>query len=295
MFDTIEATASAVAIPANATVNIVLSQDTPAPAGEAATVVKNDTSALVPSTTVYEKLSYLVTQNKTWEETVYKTSNEQLYAILQACYTVYVNAGTKQAAKDLNEALERLAKERAFKFLSSTHTLTKIIKCVFGADRRRASAYSIALRAANAAKKKPEDIPAFIRDSGGVEELRLAKSPNALSPKPKAAAAEQAVDRENLAVVKADVITQKLDTAHCGQKLLLVATQEEDGSVTINAVVKNDTAIRAALAVVYSQTKDKRKESEAQATVSDASPNRDALIEKAVTEALAVADSSQPA
>lgn len=34
MFDTIEATASAVAIPANATVNIVLSQDTAAPAGK---------------------------------------------------------------------------------------------------------------------------------------------------------------------------------------------------------------------------------------------------------------------
>jgi hypothetical protein len=71
-----------------------------------------------------------------------------------------------------------------------SHTLHKIVKCVFGADRRRVSAYSIVLRTANVNKIKSADIADFIRNNGGVEEIRLAKNGNALSAKQKAEVAK---------------------------------------------------------------------------------------------------------
>ena len=293
MFDTIQATNPTIAIPANTKVNIVVSKDAVAPTAEGATVVKNDTQALTQHKPVYEQLTDLVKQSQTWEETVYKTSNEHLYSILQSCYAIYYKAGMKDTAKTLNEALERVAKERGYKFLSSTHTISKIVKCVFGADRRRVSAYSIALRAASSAKKKPEDIPAFIRDGGGVEELRLAKSPNTLNPKQKAERAEQAVSQTELATLKTDAISEKLDAAKCGRMLVLVATQNEDGSVTINTVVRNDTVVRAALAAVYSENKNKLANSAAEVSIADDAAKMDTLMADAVAAANEIANHQQ--
>ena len=71
---------------------------------------------------------------------------------------------------------------------TSSHTLSKIVKCVFGADRRRVSAYSIVLRTALAKNIDAAGLPDFIRENGGVEEVRLAKSPNSMTAKQKASA-----------------------------------------------------------------------------------------------------------
>jgi hypothetical protein len=43
---------------------------------------------------------------------------------------------------------------------------------VFGDDRRRASAYGIVLRRALSDKISVADLPTFIRDHGGGEEIR---------------------------------------------------------------------------------------------------------------------------
>ena len=58
----------------------------------------------------------------------------------------------------------------------NSHTLIKIVKCVFGTNKRRVSAYSIVLRTALFNKVKSADIADFVRNNGGVEEIRLAKN-----------------------------------------------------------------------------------------------------------------------
>ena len=119
-------------------------------------------------------------------------------------------------AKQLKADVERCLAEMGARYTDSSHTLTKIVKCVFGADRRRVSAYSIALRAALAAKIPTADIPQYIRNSGGVEELRLAKSPNAKTPKQKALAAAQTVDQTVIANVTLALPAETFDAAKVG-------------------------------------------------------------------------------
>lgn len=46
-------------------------------------------------------------------------------------------------------------------------------KLVFGAERRRASAYSLALRAAKKRGVTPEGLAAWLTKEGGIEEIRL--------------------------------------------------------------------------------------------------------------------------
>ena len=91
----------------------------------------------------------LVAEREGWEQNAYKTSNDQLYALLQKCYQFYVDMSKGTVAADgLRVGLNAYIGDKGYKFTSATHSLTKIVKCVFGVDRRRVSAYSIALRAA---------------------------------------------------------------------------------------------------------------------------------------------------
>jgi hypothetical protein len=226
-----------------------------APVATTANVVSHDNSSTastqVITLTPYQSLENLIVQRQVWEDEVFRASNDRLYSILQDCYALYVKASSKTDAKALNEALALQANTKGLSFKASAHTLTKIVKCVFGADRRRASAYSIALRTAHTDRVKPDDLPQYIRERGGVEEIRLAKS-NALKPAEKAAKAADFVNNTELAVLQTPAVTALLDTAKVDEFVVLVAQQGADGTLTIKAVVDSKTVVDAALASVYS-------------------------------------------
>ena len=97
-----------------------------------------------------------------WNDTVYATSTDMLYGILQNCYGYYeAMCIGDEPAKQLRAELEQCYEERVGKFKKDDHTLVSIVKCVFGhtaKNRRRLSCYSIALRAAAEAKQKSADI-----------------------------------------------------------------------------------------------------------------------------------------
>lgn len=243
--------------------------------------ISNEASTPSNSMTTYQRLENLMVQRQVWEDEIFRVSNDRLYSILQNCYSLYVQTGSKADAKALNDALERHANLKGFALKASAHTLTKIVKCVFGADRRRASAYSIALRTAHAARVKAEDLPQFIRERGGVEEVRLAKS-NALKPADKAAKASDLVAPTSLAVVQTPDIAALLDTAKIDEFVVLVAQQGANGALTVKAVVTSKTVVDAALASVYSQNrKELAAKSAEQAVTSDAD-----LLEQAIASAV---------
>ena len=150
-----------------------------------ANVVQNDNSALATahaSSSVRNHFEQLAVEREAWESTVYRTNNEQLYVLLQKCYQTYqAMSGGDDEAGNLRNGLTDYINTKGYQFKSGTHTLVKIVKCVFGNDRRRVSAYGIVLRTALAKKISVIEIPDFIRSEGGVEEIRLAKSPNAMT------------------------------------------------------------------------------------------------------------------
>ena len=247
------------AVPANLVV------DATAVVADANAVVFHDIAAVTPAApapaksniSAYAELVSIVADRSNWEANAYRTSNDQLYALLQRCYALYMNMCADRAtSKQLVADVDRYLKEElGVKLSDSTHTMSKVVKCVFGADRRRVSAYSIALRSALAAKVPVVDIPSYIRANGGVEELRLAKSPNAKSPKQKAEAAAATIEAHVLARFKLDTLVETLDAAKVGRQHVLIVTQDADGAFTANALVSASTAVNAALAAFYSQNK----------------------------------------
>ena len=169
---------------------------------------------------------------------------------------------------------------------SGTHTLNKIVKCVFGVDRRRASAYALALRVAATKKITVESLPAFIRDAGGVEEVRRTAAEvnhNIISAPQKVAIASDAVAQMSIAVISGEQLGMALDLGNIGKNVVLLGTWQADGSVVVRAVVQNDSAVNSALAGYYSSNK-----GAVQAKATEAVAANDAnLVQQAINQAAA--------
>jgi hypothetical protein len=199
-------------------------------------------------------------------------------------------------AKDLREGLNSYIDLKALIFNKSTHTLTKIVKCVFGAERRRVSAYSIVLRSALAKNISTLDIAAYIRDNNGVEEIRLAKSPNAMTLKQKAVAASSAVSESNYGIFSSTQLSSKLDAGKIGTNTVLIGTWQADGSILIRTVVESDGALNAALASYFSDYKKAQKPKEQEQKAANDSAEKADLVAKAAAEAKqAAAEAKQAA
>jgi hypothetical protein len=250
-----------------------------------ATVGLNDAATTAGAAYVanYKRIEQLVTEREVWEQGVMRTSNEQLYALLGKCYALYGEmCADTEDAKKLRSALNDYIGLKGYVFTKATHTLTKIVKCVFGVDRRRVSTYSLVLREALTQKKKTaEEVAAFIAGKGGVEEIRRSKSATAKTAKQKAELGKQAIGGNKLAVVDSSKIAERLDLANVGGDMVAIVTQQADGSLIVRALVNNATVLNAALACAYSATKADEKK----AAANDKAANDDKMLDEQINAA----------
>jgi hypothetical protein len=252
-------------------------------------VVQNDNSgaALQGTVVMRQYFEQLAAERLAWQEGALRTSNEQLYVLLQKCYQTYhAMGGTSAEAEALRGGFTDYINTKGLKFKKSTHTIAKIVQCVFGQDRRRISAYSIVLRSALSQKIGVLDFADFVRNAGGVEEVRLAKSPNAMTAKQKAVVAGSAVTAANLGVFASAQLNQLLDAGKVGTNTLLIGTWQADGSVVVRAVVESEGALNAALASYYSANKTESKAKVVEQTAANEANAMQGAVTYAVANAL---------
>lgn len=160
-----------------------------------------------------------------------------------------------EAAAKIDEALTKHLGLRNIERKFET-SLSKVTCCVFGnADRRRISSYAIALRIADDEGVAVEALPDFLRNAGGVEEVRRSKSGDAKTElnkvdiaKSKLSDALTVIDDRNLSSLLKD------KTQH-DSKVVLIATQGANGALTINALEDGDAVVNAALTAIYNKNK----------------------------------------
>lgn len=191
-------------------------------------------------------------ERKVWEDTLYKKSNEGLYRILSICLDIFgqmKGRGLQELYQrnKLNEAL----KARKLTFTSSTHLTTKIIRLVFGSDRKRSYTYSRVILSAHEHGIDSMRLPRWIADNGGVEEIRR-KSTNALS---QSQINEQYKDIAETRLAQADNLVASfkppkgLATTGEGNLRYTVAIVRDNGDGTSSLVygINNETVVKAAL------------------------------------------------
>jgi hypothetical protein len=122
-----------------------------------------------------DTIDRLVEERAQWESAELARSNERLYAVLKACYALHnTMVGSDSIAKALRKGLAIYIDAKKYVFSDSAPLMTKIVKCIFGTDRRRVNAYATALIAAKNQKVAVLELPAWLKRQGGVEEVRRA-------------------------------------------------------------------------------------------------------------------------
>jgi len=205
--------------------------------------------AAIATITMRERIEALAIEREVWETTVYARSNEQLYALIQKCYGLYLELTTGADVGAKKGSFRDYINTKGYVFKNSTPLTAKIIRCVFGAkDRRRLSTYHTVLRRAATAQWLLEEVPAKIAEVGGVQEISLGKPAGSLTPKQKAEQARGVVLSTVLATVASDKLAAQNNPENAGEQAVAVVTQQADGTYTIHCVVHGDTLVNTALA-----------------------------------------------
>ena len=214
-----------------------------------------------PERAIGDAIEKLVVQRKDWEINELAAANDGLYRLLQHCLAVNnAMSGTDSTAKSLKKGLANYIAEQKYIFNESTPLITKVVKCVFGVDRRRVSAYSSALRVAMAEKISVMELPKFFREHGGIEEVRRsATATKTKTLKDKVRLGRVVLENDVLAKVQSDNLNAHFSNSSLEEGVVLLATKEDDGSFAIRRVVQNSGAVNSALAACASIGQEKEK------------------------------------
>lgn len=225
-----------------------------------AVVVQNDKlslTRLAVAQPLIAVLADLETQRVVWEEGVYRTSNQALYALLAHCLAI-TQADTPEQAKQRNAALAAFYVSRGYApAKSSTPPATRVVKAVFGAvDRRRLSTYSLVLREAIKQKVLATQLAEWIENNGGIQEIRLSQSVTFVKPAAKVEKARQTFDTlPELATVKSEALSLLADGDFMGECCVLIAEQAANGSFVVRGFTRAGGAVTAAFAALYAEQK----------------------------------------
>ena len=231
--------------------------------GVPASVVVSNTTPPAQASSVGE-LKSMESARISWETTELAASNNRLYGILKQAYSFYLamkQDGDKEVRKAKLDAMEAFIVERGYGFMPSTHDMTRVVKCVFGVDRRRVSAYSLALREALRQEVGAGDLVAFLQDNGGVEQIRMGGT-KPLSVTKRAELVKADVTSSALGTMQFDDAALTVEPDWTDKQVVFVATCLPDGKFAVNAVVRHDAAVNTALAAHYSLARAKVRQAE---------------------------------
>ena len=225
-------------------------------------VVSNTTPGAQPS--AFEQLKSLESARISWETVELAQSNNRLYSILKQAYSFYLvmkQDTDKEVRKSKLEAMEAFIADKGYtnSFGATTHDMTRVVKCVFGVDRRRVSAYSIALREALRQEVGADDLIVFLQDNGGVEQIRMGGT-KPLSATKRAELVKAEVSEAMISKVKFDATAVKANADWVDKQVVFVATYLPTGEFEVNAVVRHDGAVNTALAAYYTLAQTKKRE-----------------------------------
>jgi len=176
-------------------------------------------------------------------------------------YLVMKQDLSKDVRAEKLAALDAFIADRGYAdcFGSTTHDMTRVVKCVFGVDRRRVSAYSIALREALRQEVGADDLIAFLQDNGGVEQIRMGGT-KPLSATKRAQLVKAEVSEAVISRIKLDAVSVKANVDWVDKQVVFVATYLPTGEFEVNAVVRHDGAVNTALAAYYTIAQARKRE-----------------------------------
>ncbi len=192
------------------------------------------------------QLDSLVTKRKQWEATDYKKANEGLYSLLASCLDVFNSKfviASDEDKKTLRLELKARLTADGVRVQRNTTTLTMFVRFVFGSDRKRAHGYTYVLKAAISHDVAAANLPGWIVEQGGIEEVkrRMIVSEEALQRQADLAAAQAQV-KAGIEQAAVNPLAKLPMSGVTGEYALLLAKPEPDGMLSIVGVLSDINA-----------------------------------------------------
>ena len=210
---------------------------------------KSVKAAFTPSTDnltfangIVQSLDALSVRRQQWETTDYKKANDGLYALLAECLDVFqskfINADDDSRKTLRKELCARLSAD-GVKVQSNSATLTMFVRFVFSSDRKRAHGYAYVLAAAVSHDVQSSNLPVWIAEQGGIEEIkrRMVKTAEAIARAQRVVTAHSIVTAEIEQATITPLATA--DLALSGEYAVLLAKPSPDGTVAIVGALPN--------------------------------------------------------
>lgn len=246
------------------------------------TTTKTGTSPAGDIDKLVSSLNTLRKERKTWEEGAFKSSNEQLYRLLEKCHRFLERLRDDlKLRRKLESALDRLEIE----VRSNTSLELKLAKAVFGQENRRIHAYVRVLQVAKTDLSKGASFSDWILERGGVEEIR--RKPKAGPTPAEQAKIDRALAEEILA--DADPISARfrpdnsLQPAEGGDYEFSVGLVrvDSDGKAAVVFGSSKVSLVRAVLAEAGSRLRDSEAVERSVSKHSKKQKERDDVLQKA--------------
>lgn len=118
-----------------------------------------------------------------WESGSLLKSNQELYSILETCFTLHqqisgMSDGKRKLIKAINQRLSGMGMNPD----KIGDLAGKIVRCTFNSSGKRVIAYARVLKFALADKPENQSMEEYITAKGGIEEIRRTPKPGALTP-----------------------------------------------------------------------------------------------------------------
>jgi len=184
---------------------------------------------------------------KSFNEDIERRSNGYLYPILQEIYRIGWMIETKsQYAEELSYSLNHHFKQKEMTFHKDTHLMVRLCALVFGREQKnRYSAYGTALKNLLIQNVEPASFIKAITDAGGTEGARRLNSKN--NSTDFLELDKLACNTSKLASIESPELSKRLDHTAKYSTVILIATTENDGSVSIHRVIQKESSVKKVL------------------------------------------------
>lgn len=222
----------------------------------------NTTSAINNNANVSSFIADLVKRQHDWDMGSRRISKQELYGILAGC----LDMADAVKRNGLYTQLDAELDARGIKYSTSTTVVTKIVRCVFGTDKRELAAYAGVIAVAARQRVAAENFVAWVNGYGGIRKTRAAFAKRKTTTMSSAKFIELA--KGNLLAASTLAVVNKNHVANVNADknngfVVTIARLNGNGDCEVVATTNDSTAVRDAL-ISWGRYIDSHKQSNTQ-------------------------------
>lgn len=208
-------------------------------------------------------LGDLEVRRKEVEGGIFRRAHRAVHLLLADCLALAQLDDSLDPEQSRDRALDIFLSARQLSIKKGEPIFSKAISAVFGElHRSRVSTYRTVLKAASQAGISAAELPAWIEQQGGLQEVRLSSAGTGGTSSSEMASLtlEYLLDKGSLYALQNDALSKQLTIESNGKEVVLVATKQRDGTLMVHAAIEDVNCVKKAIEAFQRKNQEAIKE-----------------------------------